>query len=55
MQNPSPFVLQHVMPILGQSTILMWELVDKLCSFLWEVNNQARKVASRLWLTILQI
>ncbi|MBJ9476399.1 3'-5' exoribonuclease [Acinetobacter baumannii] len=39
-KNPSPFVLQHVMPILGQSTIPMWELVDKLCSFLWEVNNQ---------------
>ncbi len=39
-KNPSPFVLQHVMPILGQSIIPMWELVDKLCSFLWEVNNQ---------------
>ena len=39
-KNPNPFVLQHVMPILGQSTIPMWELVDKLCSFLWEVNNQ---------------
>ncbi|KAF1027602.1 hypothetical protein [Acinetobacter guillouiae] len=38
--NPNPFVLQHVMPILGQSTIPMWEFVDKLCSFLWEVNNQ---------------
>ncbi|WP_045126882.1 3'-5' exoribonuclease [Acinetobacter nosocomialis] len=39
-KNPTPFVLQHVMPILGQTTIPMWELVDKLCSFLWEVNNQ---------------
>lgn len=39
-KNPTPFVLQHVIPILGQSTIPMWELVDKLCSFLWEVNNQ---------------
>lgn len=39
-KNPSPFVLQHVMPILGQPAILIWELVDKLCSFLWEVNNQ---------------
>ncbi|MGP2472727.1 hypothetical protein ACTUV2_05575 [Acinetobacter baumannii] len=38
-KNPTPFVLQHVMPILGQTTIPMWELVDKLCSFLWEVNN----------------
>ncbi|KQE85377.1 3'-5' exoribonuclease [Acinetobacter lactucae] len=39
-KNPSPFVLQHVMPILGQTTIPMWDLIDKLCSFLWEVNNQ---------------
>lgn len=39
-KNPNPFVLQHVMPILGQSTIPMWELVDKLSSFLWEVHNQ---------------
>lgn len=39
-KNPSPLVLQHVMPILGQTTIRMWEFVEKLCSFLWEVNNQ---------------
>ena len=38
-KNPNPFVLQYVMPILGQTTIPMWDLVDKLCSFLWEVNN----------------
>lgn len=39
-KNPSPFVEQHVLPILGQSAIPMWELVNKLCSFLWQVNNQ---------------
>ncbi|MFW1808735.1 3'-5' exoribonuclease [Acinetobacter ursingii] len=39
-KNPSPFVVQHVLPILGQSAIPMWELVNKLCSFLWQVNNQ---------------
>ncbi|WP_338018967.1 hypothetical protein [Acinetobacter baumannii] len=38
-KKPSSFVLQHVMPILGQSAIPMWELVNKLCSFLWEVNS----------------
>ena len=30
-KNPSPFVEQHVLPILGQSAIPMWELVNKLC------------------------
>ena len=39
-KNPSPFVEQQVLPILGQSAIPMWELVNKLCSFLWEVNSQ---------------
>ena len=36
----SPFVEQHVLPILGQTAIPMWELVNKLGSFLWEVNAQ---------------
>ena len=39
-KNPSPFVVQHVLPILGQSAIPMWELVNKLCNFLWEVDSQ---------------
>lgn len=38
--NPNPFVLEHVMPILGQSAIPLWELVHKLCSFLWQVNHE---------------
>ena len=39
-KSPSPFVVQHVLPKLGQSAIPMWELVKKLCNFLWEVNSQ---------------
>jgi hypothetical protein len=39
-KSPSPFVEKHVLPILGQSAIPMWELVNKLCSFLWEVDSQ---------------
>ena len=39
-KSPSPFVIQHVIPKLGQSAIPMWELVKKLCNFLWEVNSQ---------------
>lgn len=42
-QNPKPFVAEHVLPILGQAAIPMWELVNKLCSFLWEVDAKEKE------------
>lgn len=42
-QNPKPFVAEHVLPILGQPEIPMWELVNKLCSFLWDVDAKEKE------------